>query len=85
MTAMMHQHSNKSSLNATTQSLADMQDAEIRLAKMNGSYDEHGIIKPQGESIAFKKKQVGAVPDPIPLLPYTPRMCFARYLVYGPL
>ena len=35
-----------------------MQDAEIKLAKLAGKYDECGIIKPQGESIAFKKKEV---------------------------
>ena len=41
-----------------------MQDAEIKLAKLNGSYDECGIIKPHGESIAFKKKEVGCMSDP---------------------
>ena len=35
-----------------------LQDAEIRLAKLAGKYDECGIIKPHGESIAFKKKEV---------------------------
>lgn len=35
-----------------------MQDAEIKLAKLAGKYDECGIIKPHGESIAFKKKEV---------------------------
>ncbi len=35
-----------------------MQDAEIKLAKANGSYDDCGIIKPHGESIAFRKKEV---------------------------
>lgn len=35
-----------------------LQDAEIKLAKLAGKYDECGIIKPHGESIAFKKKEV---------------------------
>lgn len=41
-----------------------MQDAEIRLAKQNGKYDECGIIKPHGESITFKKKEVLLLPWP---------------------
>lgn len=36
----------------------ELQDAEIKEAKNTGKYDECGIIKPQGESIAFKKKEV---------------------------
>lgn len=35
-----------------------LQDAEIKLAKENGTYNECGIIKPRGESIAFKRKDV---------------------------
>ena len=34
------------------------QDAEIKLAKLANKYDECGIIKPHGQSIAFKKKEV---------------------------
>lgn len=37
---------------------AELQDAEIKAAKNNGTYDECGIIKPHGESIAFRKKEV---------------------------
>ena len=35
-----------------------LQDAEIKLAKENGTYNESGIIKPRGETIAFKRKDV---------------------------
>ncbi|KAL0037371.1 hypothetical protein WJX79_004342 [Trebouxia sp. C0005] len=35
-----------------------LQDAEIKLAKANGTYDDCGIIKPHGESIAFRKKEI---------------------------
>ncbi len=48
-----------------------MQDAEIKLAKANGSYDDCGIIKPHGESIAFRKKEVCTTAYVLPVLTST--------------
>ena len=48
-----------------------MQDAEIKLAKANGTYDDCGIIKPHGESIAFRKKKVCTTAHMLPVLSNT--------------
>ena len=48
-----------------------MQDAEIKLAKANGTYDDCGIIKPHGESIAFRKKEVCTTAYMLPVLSNT--------------
>ena len=48
-----------------------VQDAEIKLAKASGSYDDCGIIKPHGESIAFRKKEVCTTAYVLPVLSNT--------------
>ncbi len=48
-----------------------LQDAEIKLAKANGTYDDCGIIKPHGESIAFRKKEVSTTAYMLPVLSNT--------------
>lgn len=35
-----------------------VQEAEIKQAKDKGTYDQYGIIKPRGEKITFKRKDV---------------------------
>ena len=41
-----------------------MQEAEIKQAKDKGTYDQYGIIKPRGEKITFKRKDVMATAAP---------------------